>query len=163
MSYFDPTRHHHTYQPPFQPEPAPQAQAYPVDEDGDRIYTEEDYAIKPDGDAFLPDDDEQADFNPFVVSTSPLSYTGMYDSMNLQEDEAQRDDFEDYDEEDFLTDEEREELRRSSWKLMAGLADFAGVILGTAVILILIALLVSLLNWLAADISQTFILLQTPQ
>ena len=60
-----------------------------------------------------------------------------------------------------LTDEERAELSRSNWRLLAGLADFGGVILGTAAILVLIALLVSLMNWLINDISQTFILLQT--
>ena len=61
---------------------------------------------------------------------------------------------------ELLTDEERNELRRSHWKLLAGLADFAGVILGTVAILVLIMLLVSLLNWLINDISQSFILLQ---
>lgn len=165
MSYFDPTRQQPAYQPAFQQEPAPPAIAYPVDADGDRVYTEEDYAVEPDGDAFLPDDAEQPYFDPFAAPPAPLSYSGAFDSLNFQEeDDAQQEyAFEDYDEEDYLTEEERQELRRSSWQLLAGLADFAGVILGTAVILILIALLVSLLNWLVADISQTFILLQTPQ
>ena len=39
--------------------------------------------------------------------------------------------------------------------------DFVAIIAGTAAILILIALLVSLLNWLVSDVSQTFTLLQT--
>ena len=162
MSYFDPTRQQPAYPPAFAQEPALPAQAYAVDEDGDRVYTEEDYAVEPDGDAFLPDDAEQPYYDPFAA---PLSYSGAFDSLNVQEEEdaPQDDAIEDYDVEDYLTEEERQELRRSSWKLAAGLADFAGVILGTAMILILIALLVSLLNWLVADISQTFILLQTPQ
>lgn len=163
MSYFDPTRQQPAYQPAFAQEPAPPAQAYAVDEDGDRVYTEEDYAVQPDGDAFLPDEMEQPYYDPFSVSSAPLSYSGAFDSMNLQEDEAPLEETEEYDAEDYLTEEERQELRRSNWQLLAGLADFAGVILGTAVILILIALLVSLMNWLVADISQTFVLLQTPQ
>lgn len=61
---------------------------------------------------------------------------------------------------DLLTDEERAELKRSHWQLIAGLADFAGVIVGTAAILVLMTLLVSLLNWLINDMSQSFILLQ---
>ena len=59
-----------------------------------------------------------------------------------------------------LTDEERAELRRSNWQMISGLADFAGVILGTAAILLLVALLVSLLNWLVNDLNQSFTLLQ---
>ena len=59
-----------------------------------------------------------------------------------------------------LSEEERAELRRSRWQLIAGLADFAGVILGTAAILVLVVLLVSLINWLINDVSQSFILLQ---
>ena len=61
---------------------------------------------------------------------------------------------------ELLTEEERAELKRSHWQLIAGLADFAGVILGTAAILIIVTLLVSLLNWLINDLSQSFILLQ---
>ena len=61
---------------------------------------------------------------------------------------------------ELLTDEERAELKRSHWQLISGLADFAGVILGTAAILVLVTLLVSLLNWLINDMSQSFILLQ---
>ena len=61
---------------------------------------------------------------------------------------------------DLLTPEEQEELRRSHWQLLANLGDLAGVILGTIVILVLIMLLVSLLNWLVGDMSQSFTLLQ---
>lgn len=62
--------------------------------------------------------------------------------------------------EDLLTEEEQEELRRSHWQLLANLADLAGVILGTMAILVLVMLLVSLLNWLVGDMSQSFTLLQ---
>ena len=62
--------------------------------------------------------------------------------------------------EELLTEEEQAELRRSHWQLLSGLADFAGVIIGTAAILVLMTLLVSLINWLVNDVSQSFILLQ---
>ena len=61
---------------------------------------------------------------------------------------------------DLLTDEERAYLRRSHWQLISGLTDFAGVIVGTAAILVLMMLLISLINWLVGDLSQSFILLQ---
>ncbi len=148
-----------TYYDPRQPVQPP---AYPVDADGDRIYTEEDYALPADGDAFRPDEaDGPEDFGGYGVS--PFSYQGMYDTLLPEEEEEPTAPFEEelFDEEDFLTDEEREELRRSNWRLFAGLMDFGGIILGTAVILVLVALLVSLINWLVNDISQTFTLLQT--
>lgn len=63
--------------------------------------------------------------------------------------------------EDMLNDEERALLRRERWRTLANLGDFAGVIVGTAVILVLVALLISLANWVQADISQSFTLWQT--
>ena len=125
MAYFDQPQPQPP-QPGYGQEPA---QAYPVDEDGDRIYTEEDYGVPADGDEFLPEDWE-----------------------GTEEDELLP--------EELLTPQEQEELRRSNWKLLAGLADFGAIILGTAAILVLITLLVSLINWLVNDITQTFTLLQ---
>ena len=45
--------------------------------------------------------------------------------------------------------------------MLAGVGDFLGVIAGTVVILLLIMLLVSLINWVHADLSQSFTLWQT--
>lgn len=160
MSYFDHRRTQQPYQPAFPQEPAP-AEAYPVDEDGDRLYTEDDYAVEPDGDAFLPDDAEEAPADPFSGTSQPFSYMGAFGTMSDTQEEDWLPEEEFLPEEELLTDEERRALRQSNWRLLAGLADFAAVILGTAVILVLIALLVSLLNWLVADVSQTFTLLQT--
>jgi len=161
MTYFDHNRPQEPYQPTFPP-PDKGDIAIPVDEDDDRIYTEEDYAIAPDGDAFLPDEEELP---------PPFSYAGSYDTVSgvlLDDEEDNLDERalaesildEDPLADELLTDEERLELRRSTWQLLAGLGDFAGVILGTAAILILVALLVSLMNWLVSDISQTFTLWQ---
>ncbi|MGN0795187.1 MAG: hypothetical protein ACI4MG_12050 [Aristaeellaceae bacterium] len=154
MTYF----RHDSAQAPYQPSPVPQANpdvAYAVDDDGDRVYTEADYGVAPDGDAFLPDETDDSRYAP------PFSYAGSYETEDgalLDDDLALTDD--ELLDEDLLTDEERQELRRSTWQLIAGLSDVAGIILGTAAILVLIALLVSLLNWLADDISQTFTLWQ---
>jgi uncharacterized membrane protein YkgB len=62
--------------------------------------------------------------------------------------------------EDYLTEEEQEELRRSTWQMLYNLADLAGIILGAAAILLLVMLLISLLNWVAGDLTQSFTLLQ---
>ena len=157
------------------------APAYAVDQDGDRIYTEEDYAAQaplPDewaaenayaapgwtGDnplpdeSFLPDDEEAlgAAWTPAApyADEDEEEYAALF---NGEDHFADNDDpLEEY----LLSDEERAELRRNRWQLLAGLADFAGVILGTGAILILVTLLVSLLNWLFQDLNQSFILLQ---
>lgn len=154
MAYF----RHRRAQAPYQAAFRPSQQSPRYDEDGDRLYTEDDYAAAPeppeDGDAFLPDDelltypDETYDQDPYEPQASPFA-------APMDEEEA-----DDPLDEELLTDEERAYLRRSHWQLISGLTDFAGVIVGTAVILILVALLVSLLNWLHADIRQTFTLWQ---
>ena len=66
-----------------------------------------------------------------------------------------------YLDEEAMTDEERRLARRDRWRVLAGVGDFLGVIAGTVVILLLIMLLVSLINWVHADLSQSFTLWQT--
>lgn len=164
------TRHRRVKTAPLQELPAAE----------DRIYTEEDYALPAEpiadewadeqdvypsagwtGENFMPDeafepDEEEALPEPSWTENFPGadeeppsrfgSYDDTYDMDPLCE--------------ELLTEEEQSELRRSHWQLIAGLADFAGVIAGTAVILILITLLMSLINWLVNDMRQSFILLQ---
>ncbi|MBE5803197.1 MAG: hypothetical protein E7316_01625 [Clostridiales bacterium] len=65
-----------------------------------------------------------------------------------------------YDEE-YLTEEERREARQMKWKMLAGVGDFIGVLAGTVVILLLVALLINLITWVQSDISQSFTLWQT--
>ena len=159
---------------------------YAVDQDGDRIYTEDDYAAPsadlPDewadgpspyeagwtGEAMLPDEAFQPDEEDLPegewadedAQDGYLPYGGEeYIPLFDGEQDFSGDDLDPLDDE-LLTDEERAELKRSHWQLIAGLSDFAGVILGTAAILVLVTLLVSLLNWLVNDMSQSFILLQ---
>ncbi len=60
-----------------------------------------------------------------------------------------------YDDEIYY-EEDEQEARRDRLQLAAGMSNFISVIIGTALILILILLIVSLLNWLRTDIAATF-------
>ena len=152
-----------------------------VDADGDRIYTEEDYAAKeplPDewsaeagyaaagwtGEALLPDESFEPDTEDAALESewADTHEDAPYEDEYIPLFDGENDYSNDLDplDDELLTEEEQAELRRSHWQLLAGLADFAGVILGTAAILLLVTLLVSLLNWLINDLSQSFILLQ---
>lgn len=149
----------------------------------ERIYTEDDYAVQ-DADGELPDEwddprnaylangwsgDQAAfgdEFLPDEEEPAPEdSWAANYPSDDYADDPAYpvMDDFTDeYGplDDSLLTDAERAELRRSRWQLLSGLADFVGVIAGTAVLLLLLALLIMLINWLINDVNQSFILLQ---
>lgn len=57
-------------------------------------------------------------------------------------------------------EEEQEERRRGTFRVIAGVGDFLGVIAGTALILVLLAVLISLVNWVCSDMVQSFDLLQ---
>jgi hypothetical protein len=155
---------------------------FAIEQDDDRVYTEDDYIKKPS--ESLPDEweEESAYAQPGWTTDAPLPDEAFQpDEEELPPEDFPEEEMADYAEdaylplfdpnddftedidplsEELLTDEERAELRRSRWQLLAGLADFAGVILGTAAILLVVTLLVSLLNWLINDLSQSFILLQ---
>lgn len=157
----------------------------PPYQDGDRIYQEDDYIAQPGAedypdeweaaqpvgwtgenalsdDAFRPDEDDlplddewaAAPEEGYLPYGDGEEYQPLFDGEDVYDDDLDPLD------DEFLTDEERAELRRSNWQMISGLADFAGVILGTAAILLLVTLLVSLLNWLVNDLNQSFILLQ---
>lgn len=157
----------------------------PAHQDGDRIYQEDDYIAQPGAedypdeweaaqpvgwtgenalsdDAFRPDEDDlplddewaAAPEEGYLPYGDGEEYQPLFDGEDVYDDDLDPLD------DEFLTDEERAELRRSNWQMISGLADFAGVILGTAAILLLVTLLVSLLNWLVNDLNQSFILLQ---
>lgn len=64
-------------------------------------------------------------------------------------------------EDDYFDDQERREVQQMRWKMLAGAGDVLAVLAGTVVILVLIALLISLLTWVQADMSQSFTLWQT--
>lgn len=152
--------------------------APPIPIENERSYTEDDYAApEPEGLSreevsyaeqmdWIPEpswDKNAAEESPQEWEEEPeeeyvpIQMEG-YDPR-YQSETDYSDDGEPFDE-DFLTEEEQAELRRSHWQLLANLADLAGVILGTVAILVLVTLLISLLNWLVGDMSQSFTLLQ---
>ncbi len=155
------------------------------DPEADRGYAGEDYAVQPTGtlpdewnsaasgypqagwtgETFLPDEA----FQPDETDAPEEGEWAIGDSFAPYEEEPYQPLFDGTQEftdeldplaDELLTEEEQAELKRSHWQLVAGLMDFVGVIAGTAAILILVTLLVSLLNWLINDMSQSFILLQ---
>lgn len=82
-------------------------------------------------------------------------------SWAQQEDDSYDDDYEEFDDDDeYLTEEEWSDLRQHRFRMAAGLLDFLGVVAGTVVILLLVALLVNIITWLQADMDQMFTLLQ---
>jgi hypothetical protein len=56
----------------------------------------------------------------------------------------------------FQKKEEEREARRDRLRFAAGMLEFLGVIVGAAVILMLVSLIISLVNWVSRDISTTF-------
>ena len=56
--------------------------------------------------------------------------------------------------------EEDERARTRHFRFLASMGDFFGVILGAALILVLIALLISLVYWVKDDLEQSFTILQ---
>ena len=145
----------------------------------DRVYTEEDYAIPAEpftdewaaeqevypsagwtGENFMPDEAFEPDEEELLPEPAwTENFPGADEAPSRFGSFDYTDDIDPLSDE-LLTDEEQAELKRSHWQLIAGLADFAGVIAGTAAILVLMTLLISLINWLVNDMSQSFILLQ---
>ena len=54
-----------------------------------------------------------------------------------------------------------EEDRRERWKAISGVMEFASVVVGSVVILVLLAILISLVSWLTNDVQNTFATLLT--
>lgn len=51
--------------------------------------------------------------------------------------------------------------RTNRWRMITGIAEFFGVVAGVVCILLMLALLFSLVNWLRLDISNTFAILKS--
>lgn len=51
--------------------------------------------------------------------------------------------------------------RTNRWRMIIGVAEFFGVVAGVVCILLMLALLFSLVNWLRFDISNTFAILKS--
>ncbi len=61
----------------------------------------------------------------------------------------------------FEQKEEELQERRDRLRFAAGMSNFVGVILGVVVILLMLLLIFSLVNWLRRDISSTFTFINT--
>ncbi len=59
--------------------------------------------------------------------------------------------------------QEEEETRKDQLRFAAGMSDFFAVVLGSVIILILVMLIISLVNWLKQDISTLFLSLEARQ
>ncbi len=129
---------------------APFQSAAPQDPDAQPVFTNEE--------AWLPD------FSQEEQEIYPADFQNSGDV--LDEEAAAPDTFDYLDDDptfdpDYLTEDERKELRQTRWQLLSSLWDFLSTILGTAIVLILVAMLVSLINWLISDVSQSLTLFQT--
>lgn len=88
----------------------------------------------------------------------------VYDDYNQDSepyDEPYEEPYDESYEDNYLDEQERWEARQTRWKVLAGAGDVLAVLAGAVVILVLIALLISLLTWVQADMSQSFTLWQT--
>lgn len=61
----------------------------------------------------------------------------------------------------FIEKEEERQQRQDRLRFAAGMSDFVAVILGAVVILTMVLLILSLLNWLMGDIRDTLNLLNS--
>lgn len=110
----------------------------------------------------------------FAQNNQEQEYTSVFrKTVPDQQDEPETEFYDDVDEgfemlaegseEEELSEEdsEEEEVRRKErFQFIHGIGDFVAVIIGAVVILILVAFLISLFNFLSTDIRQTFTLWQ---
>ena len=122
------------YDPRYEEEPGDYAtQAYQPGDYATQAYQPGDYASE----------DYPADYPPEVEYNMDVDP----DDLDLLDDDSYH--------------EEKRMRRIGRFRVAAGVMDFLGVIAGMVTVFVLIALLVSLVNWLYADILQTFTILQT--
>lgn len=86
-------------------------------------------------------------------------YDDAMDDDGVLPEEIYDDDLDDDDYDEEMSEEERKTQRNGRFRVAAGVFDFFSVIIGTVVILVLVALLVSLITWLQSDFDQTFTLI----
>ena len=60
-----------------------------------------------------------------------------------------------------LTEEEREDIRKGRFRLIFGVGNLTGIVIGSMLILLLLVLLFNMINFVTTDISRSFTLFQT--
>lgn len=125
------------------------AYPYPVTPPPD-AYVEEDapYEEAPYGEPY-PTEDAAYPVDAYVPAGGTAPTWG--DDTPMEED--------DLDSADYLDEQEAKEARELRFRMLSGFMNFAGVIVGMVVILLMIALIISMVNWLRADLHQSFVLL----
>ncbi|MBQ8537576.1 MAG: hypothetical protein IJ461_09275 [Clostridia bacterium] len=135
---YEPERYE-AYPEKIYPEEYPLEDYYPENEFATQAYQPEGgyLADYPPEDVYLEDYPPEDDYN---IDMDP-------DDLDLLDDDSYR--------------EEKKLRRIGRFRVAAGVMDFLGVIGGMVAVLVLVALLISLVNWLYADILNTFTILQT--
>ena len=112
---------------------------------------------------------------PYFERTDSGEYTRRFDAVSGEDERLEEDEGDDgFDEqtdgysaeypdpvEEAPDEEELREARRQKFRIVAGIGDLGAVLLGTAVILALVAFLISMLRFVSSDFSRTFSLWQT--
>ena len=112
---------------------------------------------------------------PYFQRTDPDEYTRSFDPRDAREEEEDYSGDDSYDdgfdelteeedpipEEDPLSEEERRLEKRRRFRIAAGIGDLSAILFGTALILVLVALLINMIQFVTSDFSQNFSLFQT--
>ena len=112
---------------------------------------------------------------PYFERTDTGEYTRRFDTVSGEDERWEENESDDgFDElldsypdeypdpeEETPNEEERLEARRQKFRIAAGIGDLGAVLLGAAVILGLVAFLISMLRFISSDFSRTFSLWQT--
>ena len=110
---------------------------------------------------------------PYFQRTDSDEYTRSFDPREAREEEdGVEDDYDDgfdelneeeapAEEEELLSEEEKLEEKRRRFRIAAGIGDVSAILFGTALILVLVALLINMLQFVSSDFAQNFSLFQT--
>ncbi len=111
---------------------------------------------------------------PYFQRTDSDEYTRSFDPREAREEEdGEEDGYDDgfdgltdeeppaEEEEELLSEEERLQEKRRRFRIAAGIGDVSAILFGTALILVLVALLINLIQFVSSDFAQNFSLFQT--
>ena len=101
-----------------------------------------------------PDGAEMNGADPEGADWESAEYDDGFQDDDLYND-GMYDDFGDEAEEEW-TEEELAEEKKHRFRILAGVGDLTAILVGTALILVMVALLIQMINFVTADISQNF-------
>ncbi len=111
---------------------------------------------------------------PYFQRTDSDEYTRSFDSRDVREEEEEEEE-EFYDdgfdeltgedepaeEEETLSEEERRQAKLRRFRIAAGIGDLSAILFGAALILVLVALLINMIQFVSSDFAQNFSIWQT--